>query len=323
MPAVFRNAHSEKDFSSHTGNPASESLSPETSSFNISLVSDTSEEDEDFHLPSSLDSALFPSAFEVPQRSSLTSSRRNFGLGISGLLKKDGPAHFDGLGLVSIRASNWRTVSPSPEDHLSDSEFQHPDVEEPACSSDYGSDTGTFSLATTDSTENLSSTFLNEALLTFTEDPFHISNALGAIPECRSWYELDDLQRLASPVHSEASSEYDMTHHCNDGEVSRQPDARATSTTHSQPRHLTRTNFSSATISSELKRSVSGGSGLRNTRTVSHLHLQSSRPRSTTWPTSSSDCSDPSRGHGMGRGVAYYPSTTFGRGMASRRTWRI
>jgi len=60
---------------------------------------------------SSLDSPLSSMKVDPPMR--IESSRHQHGLGISGLLSKDGNGPFTGLGLFSVRPSPWRNLSSS------------------------------------------------------------------------------------------------------------------------------------------------------------------------------------------------------------------
>jgi len=207
-----------------------DSFSTSTSFFNISLVSDNSEEDEESER--SLDT-LFCSS-PVPQRSSVPASARGFGLGISGLMNKDGTTPFDGTGIVS---SSWRR-SRHTRDHARDSFdgfFRHP-------STGYESDG--YPLVSDDSSGSLSKVFLQEAFITFTEDPFHTC-ALDVIPECRSWYELDNAaSRKPSPVHFDPS-------------LAREATLPAAQPTEEVKKLRLKKTFSSSTISSELKRSSS------------------------------------------------------------------
>ena len=210
---------------------AIDSFSTSASFFDVSLISDNSEEDSQSER--SLDT-LFCS-FPVPQRSSVPASARGSGLGISGVYKKDGTTPFDGTGIVS---SSWRR-SRHTRDHAHDSfeEFSR-HLSTPGYESDG------YPLVSDDSSGSLSRVFLQEAFITFTEDPFHTC-ALDVIPECRSWYELDNaVSRTLSPVHFDPSlaCEAPLPNFQPAGEVRRL--------------RLKKT-FSSPTISSELKRSSS------------------------------------------------------------------
>ena len=107
----------------------------------------------------------------------------------------------------------------------------------------------------------LSKTFCREAVLTFTEDPFHV-NSLAPIPECNSWYELADA--------SDATQD-----HADQPEPLASP-ARQTCRAHIRSRSPRPAgSFLSATISSELKRSTSS---------ANRLGVNASRTRSASWP---------------------------------------
>ncbi|KAF8972093.1 hypothetical protein BDZ97DRAFT_1913335 [Flammula alnicola] len=277
-------------------------LSANTSSFNISLVSDNSEEDDEFQLSGSLDvDALFYAPLEPPRRSSVSSSH-GIGLGISGISKKDDSEPFDGLGIVSIRSSSWRSPSSDESDPMSSPFKELTQNPSPPCNNEaYDSDSDAFPFVKDYSMERLSSTFLQEALLTFTEDPFH-GHALNSIPECKSWYELDDLSRQGSPVNSESLCAYETRGH---------PQRTSTPTASNSDGRAKR-NFSSATISSELKRSLSGSVGKTTP------HIQPLRMRSASWPANTPVS------NGLGRGaINDLTSTSSPRGVGSRRIWRI
>ena len=218
-------------------------------SFDISLVSDTSE-DTDPDTSLALDSPLFSSTPITPARVGISaSSPTTLGLGISGLSKKDGSA-FTGLGVVSSRFSPWR---PSDQDETraaggSLTALQVPHGEPYSTRCDL-----TDPISSSDS-DSLSNTFLQETLLTFTDDPFH-GHTLASIPECDSYFEINDLPPsrpsvslwrtpTVTPSPSPSSGDYSPT-----GTLER---ARRKSVV-----GLSR-NWSSPTISSELKRSGSG-----------------------------------------------------------------
>lgn len=232
----------------------SDCLSPELSFFNMSLVSDTSEDDDEFHLSAALDlndndddDDLFYAPLEAPRRTSAAGAARGIGLGIAGLARKDGSGPFDGLGLLALRPSAWRTHAAE-----ADSGVYH----------DFDDADGT-----------LSGTFRAEALRTFNDDPCH-AHTLGAIPECDEWYAA---QGCAADAESEprrgerASADEAVAAACYEHRHGRRSQ-RGT--------RLSR-GFSAETISSAMKRSASewaGGAyaeGERSTR----------RARAATWPT--------------------------------------
>jgi len=111
----------------------------------------------------------------------------------------------------------------------------------------------------------LSKKFCREAVLTFTEDPFHESS-LAPIPECNSWYELADA--------SDATQD-----HADQPEPLGSP-ARQTCRAHGRSRSpRSAGNFLSATISSELKRSTSSVNRLGgNASRMSGLDLLIGQP---------------------------------------------
>ena len=154
-------------------------------SFDISLVSDTSE-DTDPDTSLALDSSFFSSSTPItPARVRISaSSPTTLGLGISGLSKKDGSA-FTGLGVVSSRFSPWR---PSDQEETraagsSLTDFQVPQEESYSCD--------LIDPSPSSDSDSLSNTFLQETLLTFT-DPCH-GHTLASIPECDSYFEINDL----------------------------------------------------------------------------------------------------------------------------------
>ncbi|KIM42617.1 hypothetical protein M413DRAFT_10149 [Hebeloma cylindrosporum] len=235
-----------------------DSFSTSASFFNVSLVSDNSEEDNESER--SLD-ALFCSS-PVPQRSSVPASARGCGLGISGVNKKDGTTPFDGTGIVS---SSWRRPRPShTRDHARHSfdEFSR----RPSAS---GYEADGYALVSEDSSGTLSRVFLQEAFMTFTEDPFHTC-VLEVIPECRSWYELEGVaSRKPSPVHFDPS-------------LAREPASPVVSQAIREANTVRlKKTFSSPTISSELKRSASV-SGKRTLSTRPSVASVSSSPPSLT-----------------------------------------
>ncbi|KAJ3499196.1 hypothetical protein NLJ89_g10126 [Agrocybe chaxingu] len=216
------------------------SFSTTASSFNISLISDISEEDEG-------SDPLVSSAPVTPQEATFPAG---VGLGIAGLLRKDGSAPFDGLGRLYL-PRQWQRSAPQ-------------DINSLSCVFSPCDRHGDLSLHSHGSTE-LSDIMLQEALLTFTDDPFH-EHTLSSIPECRSWYELDQ---------SGATEEEAATMSAD--KVVPPPPVSLQRRHSDKPRCVT-PHFSSSTISSELKRSTSS---LRKSTALS-------RKRSVTWPTSSS-----------------------------------
>ncbi|KDR71070.1 hypothetical protein GALMADRAFT_144146 [Galerina marginata CBS 339.88] len=250
-----------------------------SSSFNLSLVSDTSEDDDEFNLSTSLDALLsFRSvAQNGPSNSSPTPVR---GLGISGISRKDGKVPFDGLGLLSMRPSSY---CDSPRARNSSNRYDA-----------YGPESG-YSLVPNDSTESLSDVFLQEMVYTFTEDPFHTSLA-QSIPECTSWYELDSMplagreETVAKPGPSTPATPL-KGHPC-----------------HPRPASRMKSNFSSATISSELKRTLS--------TPVARSYVAGSRARSVSCPTGSSISGIPSRASGIYTNAAP-------KNIMPRRSWRF
>ncbi|KAH9483282.1 hypothetical protein JR316_0005388 [Psilocybe cubensis] len=222
-----------------------------SSSCNLSILSDSSADDEECNLSSlSYLDNLLPSPSVAPQVYSKPS--QNAGLGIIGITRKNDDAPFDGLGIVGIN-------SPSRKSSLKS------DAASNACEL-YGKFAG-HSIIADESSGSLSDTFLQEVLLTFMEDPFH-SRSGSPIPDCKSWYDLESTAALQKqPV--DFLSEHPATH----------PSARYHRSCHrtltNQPK-LTK-HFSSATISSELKRIDKGKASV--------AHIPPSRTRSTSWPT--------------------------------------
>ncbi|CAA7268690.1 unnamed protein product [Cyclocybe aegerita] len=224
----------------------SASFSTTASSFNISLISDISEDDGGLVACTSLDHNL-SSAPVTPQEATFPSG---VGLGIMGLSRKDGITSFDGLGRLYL-PRQWKR--PTTED-------LHP----LSCAFSPCDRHGDLSLHSHGSTE-LSDIMLQETLLTFTDDPFH-EHTLSSIPECRSWYELDQngaTEEETAPMSAD--------------KVVLPPPVSLQRRHSDKPRRIT-PHFSSSTISSELKRSTSS---LRKSTALS-------RKRSATWPTASS-----------------------------------
>ncbi|KJA16094.1 hypothetical protein HYPSUDRAFT_219669 [Hypholoma sublateritium FD-334 SS-4] len=228
----------------------SDCLSPELSFFNMSLVSDTSEDDDEFHLPAPLDlndndtdDDLFYAPLEAPRRTSAIGAERGLGLGIAGLARKDGSSPFDGLGLLALRPTAWRTHT-MEEDHDFD-----------------------------DADGALSATFRAETLRTFNDDPCH-AHTLGVIPECSEWYAA---QRCDNDTETEPRQ----------GErASADEAAAATCYEHEHDRRSQRgtrlsRGFSAETISSAMKRSASGWAG----GAYADGERGVRRARAATWPT--------------------------------------
>ena len=211
---------------------------------------------------------------------------RSCGLGISGLTKKDGSGSFDGLGIVSIKSSAWRHDDlPQSEilqfgDGIDQSDsIQYFNRQSPSSSSYDGSldsdDFDTSSLVDDSGDTGLSDVFLQQTLLTFAHDPFH--QLCNSIPDCDnndSWSELGlgfgDESASATISMSELLANDNNTHSAKD-------DSRPSMMSNYRRRRAPKlnTNFSSATISSELKRS--------STIVVPPKKM---RLRSSSWPIS-------------------------------------
>lgn len=241
----------------------------------VSFESETSVDDE--YIDSGSLDTLLSSASCSTVTGTLQSSKllpHSYGLGISGLMKKDGSGSFDGLGIVSIKSSAWR------HDDLPQSEILQfrdgIDQSDSIQSYDGSLESGDFDpslLAGTGDTE-LSDVFLQQTLLTFTQDPFH--QLCDSIPNCDnndSWSELglglgDGSVSTTTTSMSELLSN-ENTHSANDPRSSMMLNRRR--------RRIPKlvTNFSSATISSELKRS--------STIVIPKNNM---RYRSSSWPSS-------------------------------------
>ncbi|KAF8148813.1 hypothetical protein B0H34DRAFT_679497 [Crassisporium funariophilum] len=218
------------------------------SSFDMSLVSDNSE--DDLSNPGALEvSSSYPRL--IPQRSQNLSPERNVGLGISGLTKMNGRGVFDGLGIVSVESLSWRHVSEDRNDSFQGFAQEYLSTSLSSCNLVSQRP----SSPTRDPGRELSGTFLHEALLAFQEDPHH-DNLLNSIPECNSWYEVNQIA----------------------GEVSLASDGSIDGgSTHQRVRFgKLKKNFSSATISSELKRTSVDCPSRAN-------HV--TRNRAFSWPT--------------------------------------
>ncbi len=222
---------------------------------NGDYADDREDDIEDFWTSDSVSTdSLLLAASREPEHTNLP---KGIGLGITGLTKNDGSGPFDGLGLVSIRrwtaASrlNHMKISPNVESFLPYSR----------------STSSTFSLSPDQAGElELSNTFLQEALFTFTQDPLH-EHSLATIPECRSWYEMDGdgISSSASIILEEESEDCQS-----DLQSNRAPKSEARA-----PLTTTRRHFSCSTISSELKRMSPSAKFII------------SRTRSATWPSHS------------------------------------
>ena len=195
-------------------------------------------------------------------------------------MKKDGSGSFDGLGIVSIKSSAWRHDDLQFGDGIDQPDSnQYFNRQSPSSSTYDGSldsnDFDTSSLVGTGDT-GISDAFLQQTLLTFTHDPFH--QLCNSIPDCdnnSSWSELGlglgDESASTTISMSELLAKDDNTHLATD-------DSRPSMMSNSRRRPKLNTNFSSATISSELKRS--------STIVVPRKNM---RLRSSSWPTSTID----------------------------------
>jgi len=242
--------------SSNTTKSSSNTGSFDTS-FNLSFASDNTDDDDEIGPSDSFDDVF--STPPIIIRPLCRPLPKGVGLGFSGVMNKDGDGPLTGLGPLTRTRHPWfqdiidarnaaaqkaldeRLASRSTDAHVPETELAVPiyvsgDME-------------------------LSKTFRREAVLTFTEDPFHESS-LAPIPECNSWYELvnasDTTQDHADqPEHLVLSARQTCGAHVR----SRSPRSAG--------------NFLSATISSELKRSTSS---------VNRLGFNASRTRSASWP---------------------------------------
>lgn len=196
--------------------------------FDPSLLGDSSdcsdkEPAEDLYLS---DSTSISSEHEIktPGKPS-----KGVGLGISGVRKHDGSGPFDGLGSVYIhsglsRITNEAGAYPIPF-QLSESLTQDPRDKGDA---------------------EILDTFLQEAAMTFIQDPFHI-HSLAAIPECPSWPELDNDEReMGDSVSSGIRDEIEISHAL--------PESKVSTSGSEAPLGRMRKHFSASTISSDLKR---------------------------------------------------------------------
>jgi hypothetical protein len=255
----------------------------------VSLVSDNSVDDE-FNDSGSLDTLLSStSCSTVTNTGTLQSSKsllpRSYGLGISGLTRKDKSGSFDGLGVVSIKSSAWR--HDDDDDDLPQSEIlQFRDGIDQSSDSIQRFNRRRSTTTTYDGSldsedfdgtgdNGISDVFLQETLLTFTQDPFH--QFCHSIPDdCDNNNSWSSELGLCLGDDESASTTTSNTHSAKDY-------SRSSMMLNYRRRHHRRipklnTNFSSATISSELKRS--------STIVVPQKNW---RHRSSSWPSSTMD----------------------------------
>jgi len=154
----------------------------DTTSLDASMATDQSDDDLflDHSVLYGLQSASTMSGFH--KAANRQEPKAFIGLGISAMTNKDNIIPFDGLGLVSIRPSHWNQSGDSQSDNS-------PPLADSSHSSSSASANGP--LEDLDSVESLSSTFLEQAVLTFQNDPFRYTT-LQSIPECDSWYDLEE-----------------------------------------------------------------------------------------------------------------------------------
>lgn len=212
---------------------------------------DNENDDGDFRTSDSVstDSSLLA----IPRAPELTNLQKGIGLGITGLTKNDMSGPFDGLGLVAI--NRWSAISRLDQTEIvSDMQPLLP----------YSRSTSSDFFVSFDQAGELTNTFFQEALFTFTQDPLH-DHSLATIPECRSWYERDEdwISPSASLILEEGGSV---------GYQSELQSNRASNSEAKTPLKTTRRHFSSSTISSELKRMTTSA------------RFGVSRTRSATWP---------------------------------------
>ena len=264
-------------------------------SFNhVSLVvSDNSVDHDEFNDSGSLDTLLSSTSCSTVT-GTLQSSKLltcSSGLGISGLMKKDGSGPFDGLGIVSIKSSAWRHDNlPRSEilqqfgDGINQSDsIQGINGRRPSSSTyDSSLDSEDFDpslLAGTTGDTGISDVFLQQALLTFTQDPFHQLRHSISISDCEnnnSWSELG--LGLGDESTSTSTSMSELL--ANDNTYSAKDDSLSSMMSNYRRRRIPKlnTNFSSATISSELKRS-----------STIVIPKNNWRHRSSSWPSSTMD----------------------------------
>ena len=253
----------------------------------VSLVSDNSVDGE-FNDSGSLDT-LLSSASCSTITGTLQSSKslpRSYGLGISGLTRKDGSGSFDGLGIVSIKSSAWRHDDHPQSEILQfgDGIDQSDSIQEfnrrRTSSSTYdgslsSEDFDPSSLLVGTGDNGISDVFLRQTLLTFTQDPFH--QLCNSIPDCdnnNSWSELG--LGLGDESASTTTSMSELS--VNDNTHSTKDDSRPSMMLNYRHRQKLNTNFSSATISSELKRS-----------STIVIPKNNWRHRSSSWPSRTMD----------------------------------
>jgi hypothetical protein len=259
--------------------------------FDLSLVGDISRSIDDEFCGSESPDTL---SFSTPLPSSIVAGTlqpsklpHGCGLGISGLRRKDGSGPFDGLGIVSIESSPWRHDELYGIDQSNSiqgfnrrrsiSFYSSSTYDGSSESEDFDS---SLLLGTDDA--GLSDVFLQETLLTFTQDPLHqlchsdvITSTL--IPDCdinnNSWSDVELGLGLGDESESESISELlvmnNTPHSLND-------DSRPQTILNYRRRRMQKlnANFSSATISSELKRSSTTAFSKSNWRN-----------RSSSWPS--------------------------------------
>jgi hypothetical protein len=206
-----------------------------TPTFDLSLISDSSDcPDEELE-------EFFPS--DYPSISSDNLVPKGVGLGITGARKHDGGRPFDGIGLVSIH--QWIPTSARIT--------REANVHLPESSSQDLYDEGD---------AEISDTFLQEAAMTFIQDPFHI-HTLATIPECQSWSELD--------LDEGTVGEFETLH-------ALPPSDKVSISENEAPLRRMKKHFSAPTISSELKR-TSVPTSARRMPCPGGM-----RTRSSTWP---------------------------------------
>ena len=144
----------------------------------VSLVSgDNNSVDENFNDSGSLDTLSSSTSCSTVTGTLQSLLPCSYGLGISGLTRKDGSGSFEGLGIVSIKSSAWRhdddeleilqqfrdgTIDPSSSSTTTYDGSEN--FDDPSSSSLLVGITGD---------TGISDVFLQETLLTFTQDPFH------------------------------------------------------------------------------------------------------------------------------------------------------
>ena len=170
--------------------------------FNLSFASDNTNDDDEISPSDSFDDVFSTPPFII--RPLCRPLPKGVGLSFSGVTNEDGDGPLTGLGLLTrtrhpwfqdiIDARNAAAQNALDERLASRSTDAHDPEPEHAVPIYVSGDM------------ELSKTFRREAVLSFTEDPFHESS-LAPIPECNSWYELaeasDAVQQsepLASPA---------------------------------------------------------------------------------------------------------------------------